>query len=518
MADHELRFGPFRLNTATRALTRDGKPVRLGGRALDILCALASARGDVVSKDALMAKVWPGQIVEDNAIQVQVSALRKALNQDRTGADFIVTVPGRGYRLIDLAPSRQLASDGEGQAAGGPAHAEDRSIAVLPFQNLSSDPEQEYFADGMVEDITAGLSRISWLPVIARNSSFAYKGKTTDVKQIGRDLGVRYLLEGSVRKTGSRVRVTVELVDAETGIHLWVERYDRQLDDIFALQDEIAMSVVGAIEPNLRKAELERIKRKRPDSLDAYDLVLQALPYAYSHMPDKAAIAIPLLEKALAIEPGYAAAHAPLALCYHARYGRAGLREEDRAAAIRHAHAAIAGGGDDAIALGIAGFVTAMDERDHASALELFERALTLSNSNALSLSCSALALSWMGRTEVAIERARRALRLSPFDPLNYLAYNALAISYFHLQDYERSADAARRSIKSNPQFGMSHAFLAAALVRLGSIDEAKAEARQAVAADPNFSIGRFSVAAGFEPAVFAPFADAWHAAGIPSV
>jgi len=515
MADDELSFGPFRLDTAKRTLARDGRPVRLGSRALDILCALASARGDVVSKDALMAAVWPGQIVEENAIQVQVSALRKALNEDRTGTDPIVTVPGRGYRLIDLASSRAT-PDGEGKAPRDPARTEDRSIAVLPFQNLSSDSEQEYFADGMVEDIIAGLSRISWLTVIARNSSFSYKGKTTDVKQIGRDLGVRYLLEGSVRKTGPRVRVTVELIDAETGIHLWVERYDRQLDDIFALQDEIAMSVVGAIEPNLRKAELERIKRKRPDSLDAYDLILQALPYAYSHMPDKAAIAIPLLEKALAIEPGYAAAHAPLALCYHARYGRAGLREEDRAAAIHHAHAAIIGGGDDAIALGIAGFVISVDERDHGLAQELFERALTLSNSNALSLSCSALALSWQGKTAVAIDRAERALRLSPFDPLNYLAYNALAISYFHLKDFERARDAARRSVKSNPQFGMSHAFLAAALVRLGCLDEAKAAARQAVATDPNFSIERFSVAAGFEPTVFAPFADAWHEAGIP--
>jgi len=517
MADDELRFGPFRLDTTKRTLERDGRPVRLGSRALDILCALAAARGDVVSKDALMAKVWPGQIVEENAIQVQVSALRKALDEDRTGPDYIVTVPGRGYRLIDRAPSR-LASDREGKAARDPARPEDRSLAVLPFQNLSSDPEQEYFADGMVEDIIAGLSRISWLPVIARNSSFAYKGKTIDVKQIGRDLGVRYVLEGSVRKTGDRIRITVQLIDAETGVHLWVERYDRQLDDVFALQDEIAMSVVGAIEPNLRKAELERIKRKRPDSLDAYDLVLQALPYAYSHMPDKAAIAIPLLEKALVLEPGYAAAHAPLALCYHARYGRAGLHEEDRAAAIRHAHAAISGGGDDAIALGIAGFVIAMDERDHRTAQELFERALTLSNSNALSLSCSALALSWMGKTAIAIERAQRALRLSPFDPLNYLAYNALAISYFHLKNYEQARDAARRSIKSNPQFGMSHAFLAAALVRLGCLEEAKAEARQTVSADPNFSIGRFSVAAGFEPSVFAPFAEAWHEAGIPSV
>jgi TolB-like protein/Tfp pilus assembly protein PilF len=513
MADDELNFGPFRLDTAKRILMRDGMPVRVGGRALDILCALAAARGELVSKDALMAAVWPGQIVEENAIQVQVSALRKALDEKQTGANYIVTVPGRGYRLVDLAPAQ--ASGGESATPRLPT--EDRSIAVLPFQNLSSDPEQEYFADGMVEDIIAGLSRISWLPVIARNSSFVYKGKTTDAKQIGRDLGVRYLLEGSVRKTGARVRVTVQLIDAESGIHLWVERYDRQLEDLFALQDEIAMSVVGAIEPNLRKAELERIKRKRPESLDAYDLVLQALPYAYSHMPDKAAVAIPLLEKALALEPGYAAAHAPLALCYHARYGRAGLSEKDRTAAIRHAHAAIAGGGDDAIALGIAGFVIAMDERDPAAAQELFERALTLSNSNALSLSCSALALSWLGETTRAIERAERALRLSPFDQLNYLAYNALAISHFQLRNFEAAREAAQRSVKSNPQFGMSHAFLAAALVRLGLLTEARASARQAVAADPHFSIDRFSVAAGFEPRVFAQFADAWHEAGIPA-
>jgi len=511
MAGDEVKFGPFRLNIAKRALSRDDESVRLGGRALDILCALAAARGDIVSKDALMAAVWPGQVVEENAMQVQVSGLRKALNADKSGEDYIVTVPGRGYRLTGISAPGSFASE-----VGAAQSPETRSLAVLPFQNLSSDPEQDYFADGMVEDIIAGLSRITWLSVIARNSSFIYKGKAIDVKQVGRDLGVRYLLEGSVRKIEARVRVTAQLIDADTGVHLWVERYDRQLDDLFALQDEIAMSVVGTIEPSLRKAELERIKRKRPDSLDAYDLVLQAMPFAYSHMADKAAVAIPLLERALEIEPDYAAAHAPLALCYHARYGRAGLREDDRAAAIRHAHAAIAGGGDDAIALGIAGFVVAVDERDPAAAQELFERALTLSNSNALSLSCSALALSWLGQTSRAIERAERALRLSPFDPLNYLAYNALAISRFHREDFEAAREAAQRSVKSNPQFGMSHAFLAAALVRLERREEARAAARQAVAADPHFSIGRFSVTAGLEPTVFAPFADAWREAGIP--
>ena len=154
------------------------------------------------------------------------------------------------------------------------------SIAVLPFQNMSGDPEQEYFADGMVEDIITGLSRIRWLFVIARNSSFTYKGRAVDVKQVGRELGVRYVLEGSVRKAGKRVRITGQLVEAETGAHLWAERYDRELEDIFALQDEITLSVVGAIEPNLREAEIERVKRKRPDSLDAYDFVLRALPHA----------------------------------------------------------------------------------------------------------------------------------------------------------------------------------------------------------------------------------------------
>ncbi len=318
MTGNDIKFGPFRLDVVQRTLFRGDAPVRLGNRARDILCTLAAAKGELVTKDALMDAVWPGQIVEENAVQVQVSALRKALNLDKSDHDFIVTVPGRGYRLIGIVPEPSAAAEETARGAGFP---ENRSIAVLPFQNLSSEAEQGYFADGIVEDIISGLARINWLSVIARNSSFIYKGKAIDIKQVGLDLRVRYLLEGSVRKTGNRVRVTVQLIDAATGVHLWVDRYDRRLDDIFALQDEIAMNVVGAIEPNLRKAELERIKRKRPESLDAYDLVLQAMPFAYSHMPDKASQAIPLLERALDLEPGYAAAHAPLALCYHARYG-----------------------------------------------------------------------------------------------------------------------------------------------------------------------------------------------------
>ena len=184
------------------------------------------------------------------------------------------------------------------------------SIAVLPFQNMSGDPEQEYFTDGMVEDIITGLSRIKWLFVIARNSTFTYKGRAIDVKQIGRELGVRYVLEGSVRRVTDRIRITGQLIDAVSGAHVWAERYDRKSDDLFALQDEITLSVVGAIEPSLRLAEIERVKRKRPDSLDAYDLVLRAQPDVYSGMPDRATKALPLLERALALNSDYALAHA----------------------------------------------------------------------------------------------------------------------------------------------------------------------------------------------------------------
>jgi DNA-binding winged helix-turn-helix (wHTH) protein len=190
MTGDEVKFGLFRLDFGQRTLTRDGTPVRLGSRALDILCALALAKGNVVTKDALMALVWPNQIVEDNAIQVQVSALRKALGEEVTGQNYVITVPGRGYRFIDLQTPPSAAIQNEAGDGRSPAVPDSRSIAVLPFQNISSDPEQEYFADGMVADIIAGLSRIKWLFVITRNASFVFKGKPIDVKQVGRELGV----------------------------------------------------------------------------------------------------------------------------------------------------------------------------------------------------------------------------------------------------------------------------------------------------------------------------------------
>ena len=281
------------------------------------------------------------------------------------------------------------------------------SIAVLPFTNMSGDPEQEYFADGMVEEIITGLSRIKWLSVTSRNSTFTYKNRPVAVKEVADKLNVRYVLEGGVRKAGNRIRISAQLIDAKSDAHLWAEQYDRLLEDVFALQDEITMCVVGAIEPSLRKAEIDRVKRQRPNNLDAYDLVLRSLPFVFTRMPKEVVKAIPLLEDALKLEPNYGAAHAFLSWCLHARFARGGLREEDRIAAISHAHAAIAHGNDDATALATAAFIIGLDEHDITTALKLFDRALELSNSNIFALSCSAMTLALMGKTELAIERAQ---------------------------------------------------------------------------------------------------------------
>jgi TolB-like protein/Tfp pilus assembly protein PilF len=508
----EVGFGPFRLDLAQRRLMFQGAPVRLGSRALDILCVLAAAEGDVVSKDQLLDTVWPGLVVEENNIQVHISALRKELNQRTDGESFVVTVPGRGYRLMGLeAPSTANRPQSRQQAQAVPG----TSIAVLPFQNMSGDPEQEYFADGIVEDIITGLSRINWLFVIARNSSFFYKGKMVDLKQIGRDLGVRYLMEGSVRKAGDRVRITAQLIEAQTGAHLWAERYDRLLDDIFAVQDEITMSVIGAIEPNLRKAEIERVRRKRPDSLDAYDLVLRALPFLRTRMADGADAAIPLLRQALELESDYAGAHALLAQCFHFRFSRGGLNEADRIASIRHARAAMGGRADDATTLAIAAIVIWFDDHDVTTAFELFDRALAVSSSNVVALSNSAFVLAWMGDCETAIQRAQRAIRLSPFDTSN--SYLALAVAHFHSGNYEKSRDAARRAVEASPAFSVPRALLAAALIRLGRTQDAIAEAQRVLELDPTFTTRNWSVTVGVAPGVFAPFADALHDAAIPA-
>jgi adenylate cyclase len=341
------------------------------------------------------------------------------------------------------------------------------SIAVLPFQNMSGDPEQEYFADGMVEDIITGLSRIKWLFVIARNSTFVYKNRPVDVKQVGQDLGVRYVLEGSVRKAGNRVRITGQLIDSATGAHLWAERYDRSLDDIFDLQDEMTLAVVGAIEPSLRQAEIQRARRKRTDSLNAYDFVLRAAD-AFIGMPEPAARALPLLHQAVTLDPTYAIAHGVIALCHHALYMRAGLGDADKRSALHHARIAIAEGGDDTTALALGAFVIGSEAGDYDTAFNALDRALALSPSSFLALAYGSMIRGWGGDYKTAIEYGERAIRLSPFDTQLHLPYNGLAYAHYFAGNYEEAARAAARSAQAKNGFSPPWVIRTAALAQLG--------------------------------------------------
>jgi len=391
------------------------------------------------------------------------------------------------------------------------------SIAVLPFTNMSGDAEQDYLADGMVEDIITGLARIKWLFVIARNSSFAYKGKSVDVKQAGRELGVRYVLEGSVRKASSRVRVTGQLIEAETGRHVWADRYDRTLDDIFALQDELTMSVVAAIEPSLRQAEIERVKRKRPENLDAYDLVLRAIPHVYPAMPDGAAKALPLLESALEMEPDYALAHGFAAWAHEILFARGGGHDENRLGAVRHAHAAIAHGRDDAIALSLGGFVMGLVAHDREAARQALEAALALSTSCALTYILGSVVMVFAGDGDRGIEWGERALRLSPFDPMSYAPWLSITLGHLQRGEYEAAAEAAHKVFQANPYWSSAHFLLAATHAKLGRLDAAKAAAMRVLELQPGFTISGTCAAFDIHPSIAAPLSEALRVAGLPA-
>jgi len=429
-----------------------------------------------------------------------------------------IELPIRVYGVVldRVAAAEELAGPDAAETAP-PKPPDKPSIAVLPFDNMSGDVEQDYFADGMVEDIITGLARIKWIFVIARNSSFAYKGKSVDIKQVGHDLGVRYVLEGSVRKASNQVRVTGQLIEAETGRHVWADRYERTLDDVFAIQDELTMSVVAAIEPSLRQAEIERVKRKRPDNLDAYDLLLRALPCVYPAMPESAAKAVPLLDSALELEPDYALAHGFAAWSHEILYARDGMREENRLGAIRHANAAIAHGRDDAIALSLGGFSLGLVAHDRAAARQAFEAAQALSPSCALSYNLGSVVLIFDGDADRANEWAERALRLSPVDPMNFAPWLSITFSRFMRGEFEAAAEAAGKTVQWNPYFSAAYMLLAATHAKLGRHDAAKSAAARVLELEPGFTIGGYFASFEIDPSLAEPFSEALSLAGLPA-
>ena len=462
----EVKFGRIELRRDARQVLLDGKPAAVGGRAFDLLARLLAAPDEVVTKAQLMDAVWPGLAVVENNLNAQVKALRQAL-----GDKAILTVPGRGYRL------GLLSSGGEAAAEWA---ADRASIAILPFDNLSRDPEQEYFVDGIAEEILTALAAFKQLKVIARNSSFSFKNRPTDVREIGRRLGVRYVLEGSVRRAADRVRVAAQLIETDKGAHLWAERFESGLADVFDLQDEITARVVAAIEPAIHREEIELTRRKRPENLVAYDLFLQALPHLYAMTPPENDAAMQLLERALVEEPRFALAFAYAAWGLEQRLSRAwpNVEATDAVRAVAYARGALAVGADDANIVAIAGFVIATIGRDPESGLAALRRATALNPHSALVCNFAGTANLFAGDLAEAQRRLEMAKRLSPSDPSGFLLTTALGCSHLLSGDPEAALTLCVQSAAMNPNWDFTWWILAAAAGERS--DEAKA--REALA------------------------------------
>lgn len=479
----DMTFGPFRLDGRKRSLSRDGNTVSIGGRAFDILSVLAEAAGETVGKAALLDQVWPGVIVEENNLQVHISALRKAL-----GEDWIVTVPGRGYRLVVPVPdprSTQRARTGSGEASAS-APTDRPSVAVLPFANLSGNPDEEYFSEGLADDIITALARSRSLLVIARNSSFVYKGRSIEVKQIAAELGVRYVVEGSVRRAAGRIRVNVQLIDTESGTHIWAERYDRDLADVFAVQDEITGALTSAINPAVAEAELRRALRKPPENLGAWEAYQRGLWHARKATADDNRQALEFFRRAAELDPTFASPHAMLAYCYGWGFASGGLVpvQDISKVAEQAARRAIELDPDDTTALAALSWLAVCDGRP-ADGLEQAERAIAVAPNDAVAWEAKARVLQFSSRPREALVAYQAALRLSPVGPSTWIMLTGMVISHYFAGDYHATVDAAQRAIRNHPLVPRSYRWLAAALGQLGQQDAARTALGKAIELSP---------------------------------
>ena len=390
------------------------------------------------------------------------------------------------------------------------------SITVLPFKNLSGDLEQEYFAEGLVEELIIDLSKMQGLFVIARNSTSAYKNKAVDIRDVAKALGVRYVLEGSVRKSAARVRITGQLVEGAGGTQVWADKFEGSIEDIFALQDQLADSIAGALEPTLRRVEIERARSKRPEALDAYDFYLRTLQHAFDNTLAENDEAIRLLDKSLSLDSKYARAHAHAAWCHEQRFFRGGFQPEDQAAALEHARLALECGPDDIQALSIGAFVQAVITHDFKQAIQILDPALKTNRNSALALGFSALVHACNADYERASEDARRALRLSPSDPLNYHPHLALALAAMFTGRFEEAVQYVNLIIRTKPNFSVPYPLLVAGHFNLGHIDLAREATRRLMAIYPGFSISRFVRADYSGPSSMQMLAAALRKAGLP--
>ena len=429
-----------------------------------------------------------------------------------------IAEPMRAWR-VHIGPGPSPATKPPTEIAQPLALPDKPSIAVLPFENMSGDPEQEYFADGMVEDIITGLSRSKSLFVIARNSSFTYKGKAVDIKQVGRELGVRYVLEGSVRKVGNRVRITGQLVDAATGNHIWADRYDSTLEDIFDLQDRVTMSVIGAIAPQLERAEIARAQRKPTESLQAYDYYLRALVNNYRYTREANMEALKLTQTANNLDPDFAAPFALGADCLAQRwgFGWSSAGAEDVTEARRLARRALELDKDDPRVLALAGETLGLFAGELDEGAALLARAVSLDPNLAVARIWTGYVQLWLGDEDAAIEQFQIGLRLSPLDPRIFMAQNGMAIAHFLAGRYEDGSLWAKIAVQQNPDYVGAHRTLMACHAMAGRVEEARQAWAVARQIDPTQSISIVMNRLRFRrPQDVQRYMDAYRMAGMP--
>ena len=442
---------------------------RIGIHLGDIIIDDNDIFGDGVNIAARLESIAaPGGISISRAVHDQVRDRINVCFDDK--GEIALKNIARPVQVFAISGAKELKTTVSPESKPALALPDKPSIAVLPFTNMSGDPEQDYFADGMVEDIITALSRFPQIFVIARNSSFTYKGRAVDIKQVSHELGVRYVLEGSVRKAANRVRIVGQLIDATTGAHIWADRFEGALDDVFDLQDRVTASVVGAITPKLEQAEIERAKRKPTESLDAYDLYLRALPLAWTFSAEETVKAIPLLDQALNLDPGYAAAHGLAAYCHLRGFAWGDLSDTAKATAVRHARTVLSTDTDDATALAFSAYVIGLLECDFDLTCRALEKALKQNPNSAQAFGFGAALYSFAGRVEPAIDCAYRSIWLSPFDPLRYVPLTALSRAYFLSARYEEAVEAAQRAIQANPRFTPAYCWLVTSQVNLPQI------------------------------------------------
>jgi adenylate cyclase len=494
-------FEEYAFDTDRRELHRGADVVSVAPQVFDLLDYLIRNRERVVSKDDLINAVWNGRSVSDAALTTRLNVARSAIGDSGEEQRLIKTLPRKGFRFVgQVREAREAAGSSPGEVAIESALAvpDKPSIAVLPFENMSGDPEQEYFADGMVDEIITALSRFKWLFVIARNSSFTFKGRTVDIKEVGRRLGVRYVLEGAVRRASGKVRITGQLIDAVTGAHIWADRFERDLTDVFALQDEITVAVVSAIQLKLLQTEIAMAARRRPENLTAYDYSLRAVPQYYLSTREGLAEAIRLAHRALELDPRFGLVAALASICHmnNLILGHSHDPQFDRQEAVRLFRLALSVDDNDPETLAVAAVVSAFMVGDSESEIEMADRAVALNPNSFRAWNCRGHVYRIAGLPEEAVRSFERALRMSPVDPELHRLFTGMGFAFIELGRFEEAIVAGKKALRQNPSHSGIHRCLASAFAHLGRDAEAHDAAARLLELDPAFTISE-SIARG---------------------